>query len=204
MSGEVPHAEGRSRERRRFPRRLKYALIATYLAGLALVPQWATLGLQSAPALAGEAELEGEEKGRFQAVSWDLLAGFPYEFEMPGALEDASPDVLAERNARLIPVEVRALDGRPIAIRGHVIPIRVTRGRVTEFILAAKNEIGCCFGDGLLMNQWIHVQVAEAQAFDYEPFAIATVLGVLDVGEEVREGTVLSLYRMSDVAVRSG
>ena len=204
MSHDVPLREDRSREQTRSRRWLKYALIAACLAGLALVPQWVTLGLRSAPVLAGEAELEGKEKGRFQAVSWDLLAGFPYEFEIPGVLEDASPDVLAERNERLIPSEVRALDGRPIAVRGHVIPITITRGRVTEFILAAKNEIGCCFGDGLLMNQWIYVEVPEARAFDLEPFAIATVLGLLDVGEEVREGTVLSLYRMRDVAVRSG
>jgi hypothetical protein len=123
---------------------------------------------------------------------------------MPGALEDASPDALAERNQRLLPPEVRALDRRPIAVRGYVIPITIMRGRVTEFILAAKNEIGCCFGDGLSMNQWIHVAATEGQSFAVEPLSIATVLGRLEVGEEVRNGTVLSLYRMHVATVRSG
>jgi hypothetical protein len=179
-------------------------VIATYLAGLALAPQWVFLGFRSAPALAGAGELEGKEAERFQPVSWELLAGFPYDFEMPGALEDSSPDALAERNQQLIPPEVRALDRRPIAVRGYVIPITITRGRVTEFILAAKNEIGCCFGDGLSMNQWIHVAVPEGRSFDLDPLSIATVLGLLEVGEKVREGTVLSLYRMHEATVRSG
>ena len=80
----------------------------------------------------------------------------------------------------------------------------ITRGRITEFILTAKNEIGCCFGSGLSMNQWIHVAVQEGRAFDLEPFGIATVLGLLEVGEEVRGGTVMSLYRMREATVGSG
>ncbi len=204
MSQEAPHREARPRERTSHRRWLKYAVIATYLVGLALVPQWVTLGFRGAPALADEAELEEREKGSFQSVSWDVLAGFPYDFEVPGALEDASPEALAERNERLIPAEVRALDRRPIAVRGFVIPTRLTRGRVTEFILAAKNEIGCCFGDGLAMNQWIRVTIPETRSFDPEPFEIFTVLGFLEVGEEVQRGIVLSLYRMREATVRSG
>ncbi len=204
MRQDAPHREDRPRDGRRFPRWLKYALVATYLAGLALVPQWAFLGFRTAPALAEEARLEGREAERFQPVSWDVLGGFPYEFEMPGALEDASPEALAERNERLIPPEVRALDRRPIAVRGYAIPITIERGRVTEFILAAKNEVGCCFGAGLAMNQWIHVAVPEGRSVDLDPYEIATVLGLLEVGEEVRQGTVLSLYRMREATVGSG
>ncbi len=204
MKQDAPHREDGPRDRRRFRRWLKYALVATYLAGLALVPQWAVLGFRSAPALAAEAKLDGGEAERFQTVSWDVLGGFPYDFEMPGALEDASPEALAERNERLIPPEVRALDRRLIAVRGYAIPIAITRGRVTEFILAAKNEIGCCFGTGLSMNQWIHVAVPEGRSVDLQPLGIATVLGLLEVGEEVRQGTVLSLYRMRAATVRSG
>ena len=89
-------------------------------------------------------------------------------------------------------------------MRGYVVPITVTRGRITEFVLAAKNELGCCFGSGLSMNQWIHVAVQEGRSFELEPFAIATVLGLREVGEEVRMGTVLSLYRMREATVRSG
>ncbi len=204
MTQDAPLREDRPRDRRRLRPWLKVAVVAAYLAGLALVAPWLSLGFRSEAALAEEVKLEAREAKRFQPVSWEVLGGFPYDFEMPGALEDASPEALAERNQRLIPPEVRALDRRPIAVRGYAIPITIERGRVTEFILAAKNEIGCCFGAGLAMNQWIHVAVPEGRSVDLQPLGIATVLGLLEVGEEVRQGTVLSLYRMREATVRSG
>ncbi|MDJ0868702.1 MAG: DUF3299 domain-containing protein [Myxococcota bacterium] len=204
MSQDAPHSQDGSRERKRYPRWLKYTSIGACLVGLALVPQWLFLGFRDAPALAGVAEIGDEESESFQPISWEVLGGFPYPFEMPGAIRDMSPEALAERNERLIPPEVRALDRLPIAVRGYVVPITVTRGRITEFVLAAKNELGCCFGSGLSMNQWIHVAVQEGRASDVKPFGIAKVLGVLEVGEEVRGGTVMSLYRMREATVGSG
>ncbi len=204
MSQEAPRGEARPREQTRTRRWLKHLLIVVYMIGLAHVPYWLSVGFPDSQALAEEPELRGAERERFRPVSWDVLGGFPYEFEMPGALEDSSPEALAARNERLIPPEVRALDRLPIAVRGYVIPVTITGGRVTEFILAAKNEIGCCFGSGLSMNQWIHVVAQEGRSFDLEPFEIATVLGLIEVGEEVRKGTVLSLYRMREATVRSG
>ncbi|MGH0034512.1 MAG: DUF3299 domain-containing protein [Myxococcota bacterium] len=203
MSHDTPHREDRPGGRTRSRRWLKYGVIATYLAGLALVPQWVSLGFRSAPTPA-EAELEGEERESFQPVSWDTLGGFTYDLQVPGALEDASPEALSERHGQLFPPEVRALDRRPVAVRGFVLPISMRDGRITEFILAAKNEIGCCFGDGLSMNQWIHVAAPEGRSFDLEPLGVATVLGLLEVGEEVRRGTVMSLYRMREAKVRPG
>ncbi len=204
MSQDSGIRAGAPRERTRKRRGLKYLVIAGYLLALALVPHLVFLGFRDAPVIAGEAELEGQERDAFQSVSWDTLASFPYDFELPGTLEDASPEALAQRNERLIPAQVRALDRLPIAVRGYVIPISIEQGRVTEFILAAKNEIGCCFGDGLSMNQWIHVFVPEGRSFDLQPFGVATVLGRLEVGEVVEQGTVMSLYRMREATVRSG
>ncbi len=203
MTEEAPQRAAMARERPRYWRWLKYAVIAVYLLGLALAPQLMSLSFRSTPAVA-EAELEGEERERFETVSWELLGGFAYDFATPGLLEDPSPEVLAERHERLFPAEVRALDQSPVAVRGFVLPIAMQDGRVTEFILAAKNEIGCCFGDGLSMNQWIHVAAPEGRAFDLKPLAVATVLGLLEVGEEVDRGVVLSLYRMRGATVRAG
>ncbi len=183
-------------------RRLKYGAVAAYLAALALFPQWASLGFLGTPALEGEAELRGGEEERFQPVSWDVLGGYLYDFEVPGVIGDGAPGFPAQRSS--IPPEVRALDRQAVAVRGYAIPIAMERGRITEFILAAKNEVGCCFGDGLAMNQWILVAVPEETTLDLKTFAIVTVLGVLEVGEEVREGVVLSLYRMREATVRSG
>ena len=203
MTPDAPPTEDPTPNRPRVRRGLKYALIVTYLAALALVPDWAFLGFRATP-MAEDATLEESEAERFRPVSWETLGGFPYEFEVPGALEDASAVALAQRNEQLLPAAVRALDQSSVAVRGYVIPIEIRRGRVTAFILAAKNEIGCCYGDGLAMNQWILVSVPQGEKFPFGEPRLATVMGVLEVGEVVQEGTVMSLYRMNEATVRSG
>lgn len=189
----------RARPKRRIA---KVVLIAAYMLGLATVPYWMFLGFRSGSAEAGDVALSAAERSRFETISWDALAGFPYDFTMPGELLDVAPDELASR-AELIPASVRALTGRDVAIRGFVIPMVMEGGVVRQFILAAKNEIGCCFGDGLAMNQWIVVDVPEGQRFDADPFVPATVLGTIDVGEDIQQGTVMSLYRMKARTVRT-
>ncbi|MEM7412809.1 MAG: hypothetical protein AAF430_21430 [Myxococcota bacterium] len=202
MTGEAPPAAQTRQERPLVRRGFKYALVATYLGWLVFVPEWAFLGFRSGP-VAEEATLEQSEAERYPPISWETLGGFPYEFEVPGTLDNMTPAALTERHERLIPSHVRALDRRTVALRGYVIPMVIERGRVTEFILAAKNELGCCFGDGLAMNQWVRVAVPEGEKVEFGKPKLATVLGVLEVGEEVLEGTVMSLYRMHDATVRS-
>ncbi len=189
--------------RRRIRRGVKYALIGVYLVALATVPQYATLSFGNKPALEGKPQLQTSEEGRYRPLSWDLLAGFLYEFELPGLLEDASAEEVARRS-REIPERVRALNGQQIALRGYVIPTHMEGNRIRAFILAAKNEIGCCFGEGLAMNQWVAVEVDEDADFWIGFFELATVFGELEVGEEIQDGYVMSLYRMSAQRIRKG
>jgi hypothetical protein len=182
----------------------KRALIAAYLVGLAVFPQLMTLGFSSGPALAGEAVLEKGEAGRFQPIAWEALAGFAYDSEIPGMGEAASKEEIARRSKEIVPQRVRALDGKNIALRGYVIPTDMEGNLVRSFILSAKNEIGCCFGDGLAMNQWVAVEVPKGQEFECDPLELATVLGKLEVGEQVEDGYVMSLYRMAAQKIRKG
>ena len=193
-----------ARTRTRFRRGVKYALIGAYLVALATVPQYATLSFGNQPALEGKPQLEKAEKSRYTPLSWELLAGFPYDFELPGILEGASEEEIARRNREILPEHVRALNGRRIALRGYVIPTHVEGNRIRSFILAAKNEIGCCFGAGLAMNQWVAVEVAADEAFWIDLFELATVFGELQVGEEIQDGYVMSLYRMNAQRIRKG
>jgi len=182
--------------------RLRWIVIAVYLIVLATSPRVAFLGLGAA-ATAGAASLSEDEASRFRAVSWETLGGFPYEFAPPGSLRAATPAELEKRNEEILPASVRTLDGAAVAIRGFVIPLTIRKGRVSEFVLAAKNDIGCCFGDGLAMNQWIVTSVEPGQEFPMKDFMEATALGRLSVGEEIKEGTVFSLYRLRASRIRT-
>ena len=182
----------------------RLARLGACLLAVAAIPCASTHAVQGGGATAGIAELGRGEDGRFRTVSWDLLSGFPYDFEIPGMLEQASKEEIARRSREIIPARVRALDGQLIALRGYVIPTEMEGDVVRSFILAAKNEVGCCFGAGLSMNQWVAVEVPEGDGFRCDPFVLATVLGKIEVGEEVEDGWVLSLYRMAAQKIRKG
>ncbi|MBM4382364.1 MAG: DUF3299 domain-containing protein [Deltaproteobacteria bacterium] len=139
-----------------------------------------------------EADLNRAERAKYSVVSWAQLT----RSSVPATLweEPRAPVVL--------PADVKALDGKSVALRGFVIPTWVEAGGVREFVLAAKNEIGCCFGDGLTINQLVVVSVPETKKLRLEPYRLMTVLGTLAVGEERSGEMLLSLYRMTADDVR--
>jgi hypothetical protein len=183
-------------------RRSRRGLVAAYVVALAVLPSAASLGQSDDPAIASPAKLEKGEEGHFQTLSWQTLAGFDYQ--LPDPLDETSPDEILRRSKALVPQRIRALDGKDVALRGFVIPLDVERGRITSFVLAATNQIGCCFGDSLFMNEWVIVDVPKGQTFECKPFELATVLGKLHVGEDVQDGFVMSLYRMLAQKIRKG
>jgi hypothetical protein len=186
--------------RDRAGRWLRRARIATCLLVLPILPAL----LPGALATAGSARPAGAEGARFQSIGWDVLGGFVYDPVLPDDLLNPSREQLARRAEQVIPPGVRALDGHAIALRGYVIPMEIRNGRMLSFILAAKNEIGCCFGDGLAMNQWVAVDVPQELTVEADMLEPATVLGELDVGEEIADGYVMSLYRLKAQKIRKG
>ncbi len=144
------------------------------------------------PPETAEADLGRADRAKYSVVSWAQLT----RSSVPVT---PWPDPQAPV---VLPAEVKALDGKSVALRGFVIPTWVEAGGVREFVLAAKNEIGCCFGDGLSINQLVVVTVPEKKKLEIEPYGLMTVLGTLDVGEERSGGMLLSLYRMTADDVR--
>ncbi len=130
-------------------------------------------------------------------MPWELLSGFVYDLPPGKELAGRTADQLRERTDRIFPEAVRALDGRHVAVRGFFIPAQIRGGKLTRFILAAKNEAGCCFGDGLGISEWIFVDSEEAEDVPRDFYGHVTTLGTLEVGEDVTAGGyVMSLYRM--------
>src|SRR5262245_57421852 len=84
-------------------------------------------------------------------ISFDKLASYAYEvFELRRG--DTPKDQ--------IPVSVKELDGKKIAIKGFMLPYRNVDEGVTEFLLL-RNQGLCCMGTVPRMNEWVHVVMAE-------------------------------------------
>lgn len=97
--------------------------------------------------------------------------------------------------ASLIPAGARAFHKQKVSIRGYVVPIDVDRRGISEFILSSNID-SCHFGVIGGPDEWIYVKMADDRRMPAPGTAPVTVFGVLDVGEDVKDGLVDSLYRM--------
>ena len=86
----------------------------------------------------------------FEVAGFDKLSRFNFE----GSDSPVSPADAAEASRKFmaqIPPAIKALNEKPVAVRGFMLPMKVEHGMVTEFLLL-KNQMGCCFGVNPAIN----------------------------------------------------
>jgi hypothetical protein len=93
-----------------------------------------------------------------------------------------------------IPQDIRALNGKEVAIKGFMLPLKQHERRVTEFILL-KNQGMCCFGKAPNVNEWVQVAV-EGEGFKAVLDQPVTIYGKLLVGEYRENRHALWIYRL--------
>ena len=130
----------------------------------------------------------------YEKVGFQQLAGFP--FEVTRDMADGALDAAASSRATQskIPEPVRALDGRLVAIRGFLIPLKMDEGLAVEFLLMRDQNL-CCFGTVPKVNEWILVHATGRGVKPVMDQPI-TVMGRLQVGELRENGYLTGIYRI--------
>ena len=123
----------------------------------------------------------------YEALDFSALG----EFEYPVYVKVKEGEELPE-----IPAEVRACDGKQVGITCFMNPVRFDREGVSEFLLV-KDILGCCFGATPKMNHWIRVRMREGERAKFYAYDELKVYGELEVSEELEDGYVMSIYRMT-------
>jgi hypothetical protein len=128
----------------------------------------------------------------YQPVAFSTLSN--YEYELPDPLD---PSSRAPQN--VIPASVKSLNGKMVALEGFMLPLDLTPEGVSVFMLNASLDM-CYFGAPVRMNEWVLVKMKAGTRAKFTHLA-TTVKGRFEVGEEMRNGRVTSLYRLvADVA----
>jgi hypothetical protein len=90
--------------------------------------------------------------------------------------------------------EIERLDGRPIRIRGYILPSFKQKG-VTQFVLVRDN-MECCFGPGAALYDCILVDMEAGKSIDYTIRPVA-VEGKFSIRELVGpDGRHLAIYHL--------
>lgn len=137
-----------------------------------------------------KSELERTTDNAYIKMTFGYLGGFDYV--LPDPYAPTPPKVPANQ----LPAEVAALDDEKIVIVGYMMPIEMdSSGAVTSFILVRDQSL-CCFGIPPAINEWVGVETKTSGPVKYFTDIPVAVFGTLDVGEELEDGYVISLYRM--------
>lgn len=125
-------------------------------------------------------------------VPMSVLGGFPYDPKPhpPGADELGIPAPAAS-----VPDEILALDGKPVALVGFMVPLDVDARGVQSFVLS-QNRSYCCYGIKPALNEMVLVQMEQGGRAPFLKDTPIAVFGRLAVSEQREGGHVLSLYRM--------
>lgn len=133
--------------------------------------------------------------GKFLKITFAALGGYKYELPDPEEVRK-SPDPTKPLTQQ-IPDPLMKLNGEQAVVVGFMVPFDIDRkGNVKSFALT-QNQSFCCFGIPPAMNELVMVTMEEGKTAPFLNNIPLAVYGKLEVGEEIDDGYVLSLYRMT-------
>ncbi len=125
----------------------------------------------------------------YKSITFNNLSDFFYYTPEPG--EKLDPALVSKSS---IPNDIKALNGKKISLSGFMMPIDQDAEGSREFVLNGNFDM-CGFGGPTSINQWVVVKYTGNGKVPYTHLPM-TVFGELEVGEEYRDGSLFSIYRM--------
>ena len=105
----------------------------------------------------------------------------------------AAPNAKPPTGEEQIPATVKGWNGKKAVVTGFMIPVKMEKGLVTEFLLM-RNTMACCYGAVPNMNEWVIVKMKKGVA----PLMDVPVAfyGELKVGAMFENGYMTGLYEL--------
>ena len=168
---------------RRLPWRLVFASLAFPLAAVTAADT-VTETKASEPAAP-------QVEGGYLKLGFEQLAS--YSFTPPAFDPTADPKATPPTGEEQIPPVVKSWNGKKAVITGFMVPVKMDKGLVTEFLLM-RNTMACCFGTVPNMNEWVIVKMKKGvQPMMDVPVAF---YGELKVGAMFENGYMTGLYEL--------
>jgi hypothetical protein len=132
-----------------------------------------------------------EVENGYLKLGFEQLAS--YTFNPPNFDPAANPQVKPPTGEEQIPALVKGWNGKKAVITGYMVPVKMEKGLVTEFLLM-RNTMACCFGTVPNMNEWVIVKMKQG----VQPMMDVPVsfYGSLKVGAMFENGYMTGLYEL--------
>ena len=127
----------------------------------------------------------------FPAVGFDRLASFV--FEMPADMvSPGQPDPATAKNQ--IPPLIKALDQKPVCLKGFMLPLKIVNGLVTEMLIM-RDQSMCCYGTVPKITEWVSVKM-DGKGVKPVMDQPVKLFGKLHVGELRENGYLVGIYSL--------
>lgn len=139
----------------------------------------------------GAALTPPEVENGYLKLGFDQLAS--YSFTPPPFDPAADPKATPPTGEEQIPAIVKSWNGKKAIVTGYMVPVKMDKGLVTEFLLM-RNTMACCFGTVPNMNEWVVVKMKKG----VQPMMDVPVsfYGQLKVGATFENGYMTGLYEL--------
>jgi hypothetical protein len=127
------------------------------------------------------------------AVGFDVLSTFKYEVPEEGGAGSKPAPNAPDPDAQ-IPANVKAYNGKKIALKGFMLPLKVEGGLVTELLLM-RDQSMCCFGTVPKINEWVAVKMTGGGVKPVMDQAV-TLSGTIKIGAMRENGYLVGIYQM--------
>jgi hypothetical protein len=121
------------------------------------------------------------------------LASFPFDGDYEEQTDPFSEPKKLKHPRRAVPADVKALNGKKVALTGFMLPFEYRLVGASHFALL-KSQAGCCFGVAPKLNEWIDVHMTNMGKLYMDTPVL--VLGTLKVGEIREYGNLMGLYAL--------
>lgn len=132
--------------------------------------------------LALRADADVAATDAYENVGFDRLASYNY----------VAPEGDNAKPTDQIPAPIKALDQKKVAVTGFMLPTKMDKGLVKEFLLV-KDPMMCCYGQMPRINEWVVVKMVGAGVKPLMDLPI-TFEGKLRVGEMFENGYLTGVY----------
>jgi hypothetical protein len=132
---------------------------------------------------------ETPKAGGYEAVGFDRLASYTFT---PPDYDPTAPNAKPPSGADQIPAAIKALDRKKVAVTGFMLPTKMDKGLVLEFLLV-KDAMMCCYGVMPKVNEWVVVKMTGAGVKPLMDIPI-TFEGTLRVGEMYENSYLTGVY----------
>jgi hypothetical protein len=128
----------------------------------------------------------------YTKAGFEVLAGYTF---VPAELDpSAPPGTPLPSGAKQIPPQVQALHGQKVVVTGYMLPTKMDKGLVKEFLLVSSPML-CCYGATPQVNEFVVVNMG-ANGVKAVMDTPVQFLGKLAVKEMYEDGFLTNIYSL--------